>query len=224
MAQNINPKDTLGTQSLLPISEIRNNVVILKNSSLRSIIEVKGINLLLMSSEDQEAIIYSWQSFLNNLEFSLQVVALSRKENIDGYIRTINESAKQETNELLKLQINDYLTFIENFVKNYAILQKRFLVVVPYDPIVLKPTTFFSKLKDSIFNTLNFKRESFSMETVLPETEFQRNYQQLLIRQDTVLTHLKRIGMTASVLNTNDLIQLFYSLYNPGDVSTIINI
>jgi len=131
MAQNINPKDTLGTQSLLPISEIRNNVVILKNSSLRSIIEVKGINLLLMSSEDQEAIIYSWQSFLNNLEFSLQVVALSRKENIDEYIRTINESAKQETNELLKLQINDYLTFIENFVKNYAILQKRFLVVVP---------------------------------------------------------------------------------------------
>ena len=73
MAQNINPKDTLGTQSLLPISEIRNNVVILKNSSLRSIIEVKGINLLLMSSEDQEAIIYSWQSFLNNLETILNI-------------------------------------------------------------------------------------------------------------------------------------------------------
>jgi len=92
MPKTLNVQETFGSQSLLPISEIRNNIIILKNGALRSLIEIKGVNLMLMPQEEQESIIYSWQSFLNNLEFSLEVIALSRKTNIDQYISQITEA------------------------------------------------------------------------------------------------------------------------------------
>ncbi len=222
MAKMVNIKETFGSQSLLPISEIRNNVVILKNGSLRSLIEVKGINLTLLPNGEQESMIYSWQSFLNNLEFSLEIISLSRKVNIDKYISKINEDTKKETNELLKYQINDYIGFITDFVKNYPIMKKSFYVVIPYEPFVIKTSSLSSKMKELFSKTLNVNREAFPSETVMPEEEFQRNYQQLLIRQDTVLNHLSRIGLEASLVATDDLIQLYYSLYNPDNIDNKI--
>jgi hypothetical protein len=222
MPKTLNVQETFGSQSLLPISEIRNNIIILKNGALRSLIEIKGVNLMLMPQEEQESIIYSWQSFLNNLEFSLEVIALSRKTNIDQYISQITEATKTEQNQLLKYQIDDYITFISDFIKNYPIMKKTFYIVVPYDPIVIKTSTIFSNIKDMFSNILNLKREAFATETIMPEEEFQRNYQQLLIRQDTILTYLIRMGLEANIVQTDEIIQLFYNLYNPDNTSSKI--
>lgn len=222
MANAINPNETFGSQKLLPISEIRNNVIILKNGSLRSIIEIKGINLTLLPIGEQEAMIYSWQSFLNNLEFSLEVVSSSRKVNIDKYISKITEDTKAEKNELLRYQIGDYINFISDFVKNYPIMKKSFYVVVPYDPIVMKSSSFWSNIKGFFSKVLNLNREAFSSEIIMPEGEFQRSYQQLIIRQDTVITHFNRMGLEANVVLTDNLIQLYYSLYNPDSIDSKI--
>lgn len=152
----------------------------------------------------------------------MEIISLSRKVNIDKYISKINEDTKKETNELLKYQINDYIGFITDFVKNYPIMKKSFYVVIPYEPFVIKTSSLSSKMKELFSKTLNVNREAFPSETVMPEEEFQRNYQQLLIRQDTVLNHLSRIGLEASLVATDDLIQLYYSLYNPDNIDNKI--
>lgn len=218
MENVVNQKETFGSQKLLPISEIRNNVVILKNGALRSVLEVKGINLTLLSVGEQESMVYSWQSFLNNLEFSLEVVSTSRKINVDNYVSKITNDTKEEKNELLRYQIGDYISFISSFVKNYPIMKKSFYIVIPYDPIIIKSSNIFSKIKDVLSGALNLNREAFSNEAIMPEEEFQRNYQQLIIRQDTVLTHLQRMGIESSIVTTDDLIQLYYNLYNPDNI------
>ena len=224
MEHKIETKETYSSQSLLPISEIRNNVVILKNGGLRSLIEIKGINISLLPQEEQESIIYSWQAFLNNLDFPLETVALSRKTNIDDYINKIIENSKKETNELLKYQINDYVNFIFEFVKNYPIRQKFFYIVVPYEPVVVTPSNFLGSLQEMIKKAFSLNREAFPQETIMPEDEFQRNYQQLIVRQDTVLMHLNRMGLEARIVPTEELIQLFYNLYNPDTIDKKINI
>jgi len=123
---------------------------------------------------------------------------------------------------LLKYQIDDYITFISDFVKNYPIMKKSFYVVVPYDPMIIKTSSFFSGVKGMLSKTLNLNREAFVSETIMPEEEFQRNYQQLIIRQDTVLTHLNRMGLEANIVPTNDLVQLYYNLYNPDNIDNKI--
>jgi len=147
---------------------------------------------------------------------------LSRKTNIDQYINQITEATKTEQNELLRYQIDDYISFISDFVKNYPIMKKTFYIVVPYDPIIIKTSTFISNIKDMFSNVFNLNREAFTTDTIMPEEEFQRNYQQLLIRQDTVLTYLIRMGLEANIVQTDEIIQLFYSLYNPDNTGSKI--
>lgn len=101
-------------------------------------------------------------------------------------------------------------------------MKKSFYVVVPYDPIIMKSSSFGSNIKGLLSKVLNLNREAFSSETIMPEEEFQRSYQQLIIRQDTVLTHLNRMGLEASIVLTDNLIQLYYSLYNPDNIDSKI--
>lgn len=159
---------------------------------------------------------------MNNLEFSLEVISLSRKVNIEEYVSKISEDTKKETNELLKYQINDYIGFISDFVKNYPIMKKSFYIVVPYDPVSLKPSSLFTQIKGALSKTLSLNREAFPLESVMPEEEFQRNYQQLMIRQDTILTHLKRMGLDAEIVDTDAMVQLYYNLYNPDNIDSKI--
>jgi len=101
-------------------------------------------------------------------------------------------------------------------------MKKSFYVVVPYDPIVMKSSSFWSNIKGFFSKVLNLNREAFSSEIIMPEGEFQRSYQQLIIRQDTVITHFNRMGLEANVVLTDNLIQLYYSLYNPDSIDSKI--
>jgi len=211
-------KETFSVQSLVPIQEIKRGVVVLKNGSLRSVLEVSGINMNLKSLEEQEIILTSWRQILNHLEFSLQTIIHSRRVNIESYLTYIQERINQETNDLLKLQGEDYYNFLTSLTSQNLIFDKKFFIVIPYDPVIIKPTNLLSQLKETFSGIFNLKRESFSNVTILSKEEFEQHYQQLMIRQANIVSGLARLGLITKPLETNELIQLFFNLYNPQNV------
>ena len=120
------------SQQFLEFKQIRNGVVILKNKALRGILMVSSVNFDLKSEEEQKAVIYQFQSFLNSLDFSCQIIVQSRALNITGYFETLKELAEKEENELLKIQIIEYRKFIKSLLKEGAIMRKQFFVIVPF--------------------------------------------------------------------------------------------
>lgn len=208
--------EALSSQTLISINQIRKGVIILKNGSLRSVLEVDGINLDLKSEDEQNSILINWRSTLNRLDFSLEVVVYSRKININPYLSSVQERINKETNQLLQLQGNDYYNFLQGLTAENNIMEKKFYVIVPYNPITVKPVSIMENLADSFKTLLNLSHQAFSQKSFLSPEDFNRYKEQLLIRQDSILTNLTRMGLTAHPLSTKELIELFYTLYNPG--------
>lgn len=204
-------QESLSSQSLIAIHQIKKGVVILKNGGLRSVIEVTGVNMDLKSEEEQTIILTSWRNFLNNLNFSLEIVICSRRANIDKFIQFIQDKTNQESIELLKIQGEDYMNFIKSLIAENNIMRKYFYLVIPYDPILIKPKTFL----DSFTNLFNMNRNAFTGINPLTEEEFNQAYQQLIIRRDLIINQLYRLGLHSRPLTTVELINLYSSLYNP---------
>ena len=209
------PKESLSSQSLISLQEIRRGVIILKNGSVRSVLEISGINLNLKSEDEQSSILTSWRNLINNLDFSLEVIAHSRRVNIETYLSFLQEKISQERNGLLKLQGEDCYSFIKGLVTGNNIMKKKFYIVVPYDPIILKSRTILSQIAETYKKLLNLRRQAFSTVMPLPDEDFGQYYQQLMIRQNNIVTNLSRMGLQAQPLVTKELIELFYNLYNP---------
>lgn len=209
------PKETFSSQSLISLQQIRKGVVILKNGSLRSVLEVSGINFDLKSEEEQSSVLMSWRNLINNLDFPLQVVAHSRRVNIESYLNFLQEKIEQETNNLLKLQGEDYYTFIKGLVTGNNIMKKKFYVIVPYDPIMLKPRTALNQILEAYKTLLNLRHQAFSAIIPLSDENFNQHYQQLIIRQNNIITNLTRMGLQSRPLTTKELIELFFNSYNP---------
>lgn len=202
---------SISTQQFVDIEDIKGGVAILKNGGLRRVLMVSGINFDLMSEEEQNIVLYSFQNFLNALDFSTQFVIHSRKMNIENYLNILKEREEQETNELLKNQIAEYSEFIRSFVAENAVMAKTFFVVVPYDSIAIP------KVGRAVFASLKF------WQTSKPAAEkgnenFERKIVQLNQRTETVVNGLSQIGLRAVPLNDEELIELFYNLYNPKAV------
>lgn len=209
------PKETFSSQSLISLQQIRKGVVILKNGSLRSVLEVSGINFDLKSEEEQSSVLMSWRNLINNLDFPLQVIAHSRRVNIESYLNFLQEKIGQETNNLLKLQGEDYYIFIKGLVTGNNIMKKKFYVIVPYDPIMLKPRTALSQMLEAYKTLLNLRHQAFSAIIPLSHENFNQHYQQLIIRQNNIITNLTRMGLQSRPLTTKELIELFFNSYNP---------
>jgi type IV secretory pathway VirB4 component len=212
---SLKSKEAFSSQSLLSLHQIRKGVIILKNGSLRSILAVSGINLDLKSENEQSSILVNWRNLLNNLDFQLEVVAHSRRVNIETYLNFLQERINQETNNLLKLQGEDYYTFINGLVTGNNIMKKKFYVVIPYDSVVIKPKDILSQIKETYKSLLNLKRQAFSNVHPLSNENFNQYYQQLMIRQNNVINNFTRMGLQAQPLTTKELIELFFNLYNP---------
>jgi len=208
-------KEALSSQSLISLSQIKKGMIILKNGALRSVLEVSGINLDLKSEDEQNAILTSWRNLLNNLEFSLEIVIHSRRLNINPYLNFLEERISQEQTELLKLQGEDYYSFIKGLVTENNIMRKKFYLVVPYDPVIIRPKTALSQIAGSFKSMLNLSRGSFNVLNPLSNEEFNQYYQQLMIRRDNVITNLYRLGLSVRPLETKELIEIFFNLYNP---------
>ncbi len=189
------------SQQFLELKEIKEGVVILKNKALRGIIMVSSLNFALKSEEEQKAIIYQFQNFLNSLDFSLEIVMQSRKLNITGYLDKLEELKKKEENELLKLQIEEYKNFIEELIGGGGIMSKTFFVVVPFTLGELPKVTGEERMPKSGLS--------------LTEEKFQRAKTQLWQRMEFVALGLRRCGLQCMPLNTSELVELFWSLYHP---------
>jgi len=191
------------TQQFVEIDQIKEGVIILKDKSLRGILLVSSINFALKSEEEQNAILYQFQNFLNSLDFSCQIVVQSRRLNITGYLDTLKDLAEKQQNELLKTQTTGYIQFIEEMIKGGTIMKKTFLVVVPF---FLPPL----ESKDQ-------KKSSASQGTTLTETVFQRHKFQLWQRMEFVALGLKRCGLQAVPLITPEIIEVFWGLHHPKE-------
>jgi len=209
------PKESFSSQSLISLQEIRKGVIILKNGSIRSVLEVSGINLSLKSEDEQSSILTSWRNLINNLDFPLEVIAHSRRVNIETYLSFLQGKISQETNGLLKIQGEDCYGFIKGLVAGNNIMKKKFYIVVPYDPIMLKSRTIISQIAETYKKLLNLRRQAFSAIISISDEDFGQYYQQLMIRQNNIITNLSRMGLQSQPLVTKELIELFYNLYNP---------
>jgi len=194
------------TQKYLNIAEIRDDCVVMKDGTLRAVIIVSSINFALKSEDEQNAIFAAYISFLNSLEAPLQIVIQSRQLDLDDYLEKIKASERTQTNELLRLQTAEYLQYVSELVELGDIMAKRFYVVVSFDPVSNKKRSFWRRTGDALSPTkiINLKQK-----------EFAKRHKDLFIRIDRVLSGLASMGLRASVLDTQSLIELYYNTYNP---------
>ncbi|MEK7598141.1 MAG: hypothetical protein AAB487_00185 [Patescibacteria group bacterium] len=198
---------TSPTQNFLSVAEIREDVIILKNGSLRGVLAVSAINYDLKSSEEQEAIIMQYQNFLNSLDFPIQISINSRKLNLTHYMEMLEKKEREQQNELLRLQISEYKNFIGQLVSVSNIMDKGFYISVPFFPIENAKKGFFGNL----LATFNSKKN------VLEKTESFETYKsQLFQRMDHITAGLAGTGLRMAPLQTQELIELIYNAYNPN--------
>lgn len=202
-----NPK--AAAQLHLRIAEMRDNAIVLKNGGIRGIFEVSSMNFNLKSEEEQNAIIYSYQSFLNTLEFPVQIVIRSRKLDLDNYIEKLKQIAEKQTNQLLQKQTYDYVDYIQRLIEYADIMEKQFYVVVPADPPRAIKQNFIEKFwlamhpADSVASIIRRHQEFENLKKTLNQ------------RMTVVGSELENCGLKTRQLNTSELIALFYQIYNP---------
>ena len=201
------------TQKYVDVREVRDGVIVLQNGGLRSILLVSSLNFDLKSTEEQDAIISQYQSFLNSLDFPVQVLIHSRRFNIEPYLELLKEKENEQTNDLLRLQISEYQHFIKNLTEVSNIMSKYFYVIVPFAAIEDKHTGFFEKMS----NIMNPKQ------AITEKRELFETYKnQLWQRVDHVTIGLTGTGVKVATLNTEEIIELLYNTYNPSLFSTTL--
>jgi hypothetical protein len=197
---------TPSTQAHLPFNEIREGIVIMKDGTLRQVILVSSINFALKSEDEQKGIIQGYVSFLNTLDFELQIVIQSRKLNIEKYLAKLEGLARQQDNELLRKQTLSYRSFVAKLVEDADIMDKKFFVVVPYSPYSKKRKNFWTRLQEVL---------QPAKIVSLSQAKFEKYRTEMDRRLGSVTNGLKGIGLQAQVLDTQALIELYYNVYNP---------
>ncbi|OIO53378.1 hypothetical protein COT40_01560 [Candidatus Peregrinibacteria bacterium CG08_land_8_20_14_0_20_41_10] len=198
------------TQLYLKIAEIRDDTVVLKNGGHRAVLEVASINFNLKSEEERSAIIYSYQSFLNTLDFPVQILVQSRKLDIDKYLDNLSKLGQKQDNPLLKKQTFEYLEYVRRLIEYSNIMSKKFYMIIPYD----RDTSLLSKnIFTQFWEEVNPPDSAAKYQQRLKEFESMRK--ELSQRVLVVRTALENVGLKNKRLNTQELIELFYNTYNP---------
>ena len=207
MANKLNKnRITNSTQQYLDIAEFREDTIIMRDGTLRSVLLVSSINFALKSEDEQNAIISAYVGFLNNIDFPLQIVIQSRELNIDNYLAFLKQKEKEQTNELLKMQTTEYLQYVNELISLGKIMNKKFYIVVSYNPLSDKQKGFFTRLLESLKPASIIK---------MKEERFLRRRSELNRRVENVIGGLASMGVNAVPLDTQSLIELFYNTYNP---------
>jgi len=210
IAPKTNPNST---QNTLQIAEIRDGIVIMNDGSFRSVVMVKSINFDLMSPQEQEAVEYAYQGFLNSLYFPVQIFIRSQKVDLQPYIEKLDKIRTEHDNMLLALLMDDYIGYIDQLAQQTNIMDKKFYLVIPYFPVVdvqkalTQSKNFFSGLTQ-LFNT----KEDH---VVINEAELEKAKTELRNRVQAVLGGLMQCGIQGLPLDTQELIELYYDTYNP---------
>lgn len=195
------------TQQYIEIAGIKEGIVILKNGGYRLILSVSTTNFALKSEQEQNSIVFQYQSFLNSLHFPIEIVMRSKQLDLSPYLAKIEGLISKQDNELLQIQTSDYVDFVAKLINVANIMKKTFYVVIPYQPITVQNANFLSKL---------FTRQSSVVsELRISEDEFKKNTDQLRQYGQIVAAGLGGIGLHCIQLTTEEIIELFYQIYNP---------
>ena len=199
------------SQDFVPVREVRDGVVILKDGGLRSVLMASSLNFALKSEDEQNAFIIQFQNFFNSLDFSVQIYVQSRELDIRPYIETLEDAYKNTLDDLMRIQIREYIEFIKSFVEGANIMTKHFFVVVPFTPAPVN-------LQKGLLSTLPFggtKNKSSAAAT--GKDTFEEQVSQLDQRVAIVQQGLVRTGVRTVQLNTEEVIELLYKMFNPGE-------
>jgi type IV secretory pathway VirB4 component len=195
------------TQDFVPISEVRDGIVMLKDGGLRAVLLASSINFALKSEDEQTAFLVQFQNFLNSLDFSVQILVQSRMLDIRPYVATLEEAQKKQLDELMRVQIREYIEFIKSFTEAANIMTKNFFVVVPYTP------TSLPGAGGGALSLLPFGRKQKAKN----DTSFEESVSQLEQRLSVVQQGLIRAGVRTVQLGTEEAIELLYKMFNPGE-------
>lgn len=199
-------KPGVPAQSYLDIAEIKEDVVVLKDGTIRAVLLVSSINFALKSEDEQNAIVQAYMQFLNALDFPIQVVIQSRRMNIDDYMGKLREIEQTQKNELLRNQIIDYRSYVRQLVDLAEIMQKRFYLIVPYDPSMVSQKSFVERFSAVFTPMVTFR---------LTDERFRKNRAALMLRTNNIIAGLQGMSLAAAMLDTQSLIELYYTVYNP---------
>lgn len=203
------------TQQFVPVKEIRNGTIILKDGGYRGVLICSSINFGLKSADEQHAIILGFQNFLNTLDFSIQIVINSRKMDLRPYLAMLEEKAPEQKTELMRIQLHEYIEFVRSFTDQANIMTKSFYIVVPYSPRV------------SITDTVNFFKRlpsGKSEDKMTADASFDEDRAQLEQRLSLVAGGLSGTGVRAVPLGTEEVIELLYRSFNPGELENPIRL
>jgi len=187
------------TFSLIKVKEIRNDAYILENGGLRSILQINGINFSLLSEKEQETTINQFKNFLDGLDFPVEILILSRLENINNYLKILHLRLEEEKDPLIKFQLEEYISFLEDYLQNHDIMKKIFYIIVSYDT-----------LETGLGPLAKIKKPAGLEES--EETKFE----QLETRTNYVIDSLVNLGLVAQRLSDLELIELLFEVYNPN--------
>jgi hypothetical protein len=203
------------TQAFLEVQDIREGILLLKNNSIRGILMVSSINFALKSEEEQTAIIYAFQNFLNSLDFFCQIVIQSRNINITPYLDSLKDLEEKQTNQLLRKQTSSYREFIKNMVVGDVVMTKSFFVVVPYNVMEGLGMKGMGKQFNIFKKGVPANSAAGQQNQSIKDEDFQRCKTQLWQRMEYVSMGLRRCGLEAIPLTTPELIELFWSIHHP---------
>ncbi len=203
-------------QNFVPIKEVRNGIIVLKDGGLRAVLIASSINLSLKSADEQEAIISQFQSFLNSLDFSTQIVMQSRRLDIRPYLMSLEDRLKLQTEKLLKIQTKEYIDFIRSFTDEVNIMTKSFFIVVPYNDTLMKSS---DGMLDKLIGGGSPKKQIEDTKKAIDLASFDEKRSQLDQRIGVIVSGLGGLGIRSSQLKTEEVVELFYKTFNPGDIS-----
>jgi len=197
-------RKTNATQDFVPIKEIRDGIAVLKDDSLRAILLASSLNFSLKSDDERAAILIQFQDFLNSLDFSIQIFIQSRRLDIRPYISLLEQQEKKQLNDLMKIQTQEYIEFIKDFTENTSIMTKHFFIVIPYSPAPLQGK---NKGGFGVFK-MGKKEDRVTEKEIFEEKR----------------TQLDQSGIRVAHLGTEEIVELFYKIFNPGDAEKPIQL
>jgi len=196
------------TQSLVQLEEVRDGIAILSDKTMRAILMVSSINFALKSEDEQNAIIYAFQDFLNSLDFQTQICIVSRKLDISPYLEELRQRKERQGNELLRMQMEEYINFVSELVKGSDIMTKSFLVVIPF--------SIQQSHQESLADRLLKGAQAVTGKgTKLDEADFNHYKAQLMQRVEQAAIGLRGVGLRVVPLQTQEVLELFYNMFNP---------
>lgn len=208
VAQQVPNTNPNSTQNSLEIAEIRDGIVIMRDGSYRAVVLAQSINFDLMSPQERESVESSYQGFLNSLYFDIQITMRSRKVDLRNYMNRLTRLRENQDNILLGLLMDDYMEYIRFLAQNANIMDKQFFVTIPYNPVSVKNVAAKAGMFASVFNKK-------AINITINEADFVKAKTEMKTRVQAVLESMNQMGVQAIPLNTQELIELYYDVYNP---------